>query len=364
MSISSLPEYTRLTEMLRKVTGDPDKITSLARQWRSVSGDLNEFAGALGAAVEVVDDAWKGRSADQFDTYMRKYGRAAEELQLALSSSASSMDDVATALREAQTEIAAIRRDLDTNARNYETRYFAHNSDATEEDVKPELRRMANEALGEARPWLNKAKSAVHKAQGDINRFLNERALLFHQIPDVVLEEFTPAPGRTIEWQRDPGYQTRDSTSVQSHSGSSGGSTGGSAGYGPSGPPPPGGGPAPTGRVKEWIEEAIAILARQGVPVSKMNANDIWMIIQHESGGNPHAINNWDSNADRGTPSKGLMQTIDPTFNAHKLPGHGDIYDPVDNIIAGVRYAISRYGSVSNVPGVVNSKNGLDYVGY
>ncbi|RVX47339.1 WXG100 family type VII secretion target [Nonomuraea polychroma] len=368
MSVSDLPEYQQLMEMLRKVTGDPDKITSLAGAWRSASGDLNEFAGELGAAVEVVDDAWKGRSADQFDTYMRKYGRAAEELKGALSSCASSLDGVASALREARTEISAIRKDLVTNAHNYEVRYFANNSEATEEDVKPELRRMVNEALGEARPWLNKAKSAVHKAQGDINRFLTERELLFRDIPDVTLQEFTPAPGRKIEWKPDPGYQTQDRTSLEGHRGGGsaggGGSTGGYGGYGPSGPPPPGGGPAPTGQVKEWIEQAIEILTRHGVPASKMNANDIWMIIQHESGGNPNAINNWDSNADRGTPSKGLMQTIDPTFNAHKLPGHGNIYDPVDNIIAGVRYAISRYGSVSNVPGVVNTKNGLDYVGY
>ncbi|GGK50387.1 hypothetical protein Ppa06_09220 [Planomonospora parontospora subsp. parontospora] len=95
-----------------------------------------------------------------------------------------------------------------------------------------------------------------------------------------------------------------------------------------------------------------------------MNPSDIWMIIQHESGGNPHAINNWDSNAAAGIPSKGLMQTIDPTFDRWSLPGHKDIYDPVDNIIAGVRYAIGRYGSVSAVPGVVGTKNGTGYVGY
>jgi SLT domain-containing protein len=95
-----------------------------------------------------------------------------------------------------------------------------------------------------------------------------------------------------------------------------------------------------------------------------MNANDIWMIIKHESGGNPNAINNWDSNAAKGTPSKGLMQTIDPTFNRWKLAGHDNIYNPVDNIIAGVRYAIERYGSVSNVPGVVGTKTGSGYRGY
>ena len=75
-------------------------------------------------------------------------------------------------------------------------------------------------------------------------------------------------------------------------------------------------------------------------------------------------MNNWDSNAAKGTPSKGLMQTIDPTFNAYSLPGHKNIYDPVDNIIAGVRYAMERYGSVSNVPGVVAMKTGTGYRGY
>jgi SLT domain-containing protein len=46
------------------------------------------------------------------------------------------------------------------------------------------------------------------------------------------------------------------------------------------------------------------------------------------------------------------------------VPGHDDIFNPVDNIIAGVRYAISRYGSISNVPGVVKVHNGGSYVGY
>jgi SLT domain-containing protein len=58
------------------------------------------------------------------------------------------------------------------------------------------------------------------------------------------------------------------------------------------------------------------------------------------------------------------MQTIEPTFRAYALPGHGDIRNPVDNIIAGTRYALARYGSLSNVPGVVAVHNGQPYVGY
>jgi LysM repeat protein len=123
-------------------------------------------------------------------------------------------------------------------------------------------------------------------------------------------------------------------------------------------------GPAPKGQVGQWINQAIEILKAHGVPADKMNPADIATIIQHESGGNPNAQNNWDINAKNGTPSIGLMQTIGPTFDAHKLPGHGNIRDPVDNIIAGVRYAIARYGSVSNVPGVVSLRNGGGYKPY
>lgn len=124
------------------------------------------------------------------------------------------------------------------------------------------------------------------------------------------------------------------------------------------------GGPVPKGQVGDWIKQAMSELQKAGVDTSKINPQDIATIIQHESGGNPNAQNNWDSNAKKGTPSIGLMQTIQPTFDAHKLPGHGDIRNPVDNIIAGVRYAISRYGSISNVPGIKAVHNGGNYVGY
>lgn len=122
--------------------------------------------------------------------------------------------------------------------------------------------------------------------------------------------------------------------------------------------------PSVGGNVGSWIKQAQEILSAHGVPLSKMNASQIAQIIQHESSGNPRAINNWDSNAKAGHPSKGIMQTIDSTFNAYKLPGHDNIWNPVDNIIAAVRYSISRYGSISNVPGVRNVANGGSYVGY
>lgn len=121
---------------------------------------------------------------------------------------------------------------------------------------------------------------------------------------------------------------------------------------------------AASGNVAEWIAQAQQVLVANGTPVSELDANTINLIIQGESGGNPRAINNYDSNAAAGHPSKGLMQCIDSTFAAHSLPGHRDIWNPVDSIIAGVRYALARYGSLSAVPGVAAVARGDAYIGY
>ncbi|WP_309097122.1 LysM peptidoglycan-binding domain-containing protein [Streptomyces sp.] len=98
-----------------------------------------------------------------------------------------------------------------------------------------------------------------------------------------------------------------------------------------------------------WIREALDIMAQKGIPGSY---DGIYRNIMRESSGNPQAINNWDSNAAKGTPSKGLLQVIDPTFAAYHVPGTPyDPYDPVANITAACNYAADRYGSIDNVNG-------------
>lgn len=43
-----------------------------------------------------------------------------------------------------------------------------------------------------------------------------------------------------------------------------------------------------------------------------------------------------------------FLLVIDPTFSANAMPGYGsNIYDPMSNILASMRYAIARYGSLS-----------------
>jgi Phage-related minor tail protein/Transglycosylase SLT domain len=106
-----------------------------------------------------------------------------------------------------------------------------------------------------------------------------------------------------------------------------------------------GGGGAGPGELGQWIATAIALT---GVPASW--AGGLHTLIMRESGGNPKAINLTDSNAQAGHPSQGLMQTIPSTFSAYRLPGlSADITDPISNIVAGIRYILSRYGDISNV---------------
>ncbi|MFJ3588580.1 peptidoglycan DD-metalloendopeptidase family protein [Streptomyces sp. NPDC090231] len=80
--------------------------------------------------------------------------------------------------------------------------------------------------------------------------------------------------------------------------------------------------------------------------------------MQQESGGNPRAVNNWDSNARAGYPSTGLMQVIRPTFQHYagsmskKGPFlNGVSVDPLANVYSSMRYAKAAYGNLGKAYG-------------
>jgi LysM repeat protein len=98
-----------------------------------------------------------------------------------------------------------------------------------------------------------------------------------------------------------------------------------------------------------WIREALDIMKSKSIPGTY---DGIKRNIMRESGGNPNAVNNWDINAQNGTPSKGLLQTIKPTFDAYHVEGTAySMTDPVANIVAACNYAAAKYGSIDNVNG-------------
>jgi LysM repeat protein len=100
-----------------------------------------------------------------------------------------------------------------------------------------------------------------------------------------------------------------------------------------------------TGAVQTALREARQSIAQTSRVLMQMNS---------ESGGNPRAVNRWDSNWKRGTPSVGLMQVIRPTFEryAGKYRGtgpkmYGVSINPVANIFSAIKYVMSRYGSIA-----------------
>ena len=140
------------------------------------------------------------------------------------------------------------------------------------------------------------------------------------------------------------------------HSGTSSSSSGGGdqlnkmagAGTGPGGLPPlisytPGGG------VSQWTSTFAAVLSSLGMPSSWLSLGMAQMETEDASG-DPYAINLSDSNAAKGTPSKGLMQVIDPTFNMvypkfSSLGYPNNIYDPRSNIAAGLEWEVTKRGT-------------------
>lgn len=111
--------------------------------------------------------------------------------------------------------------------------------------------------------------------------------------------------------------------------------------------------------IKQWL---MAAIMATGTSMSWLPG--LMTIAQHESRGNPRAINLWDSNAKKGTPSKGLMQTIGTTFNANKGKGMNDIWNPIHNAVAAINYIKGRYGTVFNTPGLRSMRRGGPYKGY
>lgn len=115
----------------------------------------------------------------------------------------------------------------------------------------------------------------------------------------------------------------------------------------------------PSAGVEQWRGLAERALKMAG-QYSEANLTRLLYQMQTESGGNPKAINNWDINAKRGTPSKGLMQVIDPTFRAYAMPGYNtNIYDPLSNMLASIRYAMARYGSLAKAYRGVGYEGGI-----
>lgn len=88
-----------------------------------------------------------------------------------------------------------------------------------------------------------------------------------------------------------------------------------------------------------------AALEANGLSTSDDMIARVMRQIATESGGNAHAVQpGADPDGDGSGPALGLMQTKRATFNAYKAPGHDDIFNAYDNLLAALNYAKHTYG--------------------
>lgn len=104
----------------------------------------------------------------------------------------------------------------------------------------------------------------------------------------------------------------------------------------------------PSKGASQWTSTVEEALNRVGLAAS--NVKRTVEQIDIESGGDPNATNNWDSNAANGDPSKGLLQVIGSTFRAFRdkdLPN--DQTHPLANIVAALNYVVDRYSGPESI---------------
>ncbi|WP_027947220.1 transglycosylase SLT domain-containing protein [Amycolatopsis taiwanensis] len=121
----------------------------------------------------------------------------------------------------------------------------------------------------------------------------------------------------------------------------------------------------PSAGVAQWAGVILQALSMLGQAPGWLGTVERRM--NQESGGNPNAVNRWDSNWKAGHPSVGLMQVIRGTYAAYKGPDvgpymYGVSVNPLSNVFAGLNYAIHRYGSLAalNRPGGYDNGGLLD----
>ncbi|GAA3421104.1 bifunctional WXG100 family type VII secretion target/C40 family peptidase [Streptosporangium vulgare] len=203
-AVAALPGGQALVALVRKADGDPTAIRAVATRWRKAVSSSTEPFTLLNNAVNQVDIAWKGASADAFVAYMRRYGRAGTSLRDALSDCAGSLDTAAGAVETARSNAERVCGDLLAWAAEYRRR----NPHATEEQLRPVIGRQVEMAVSRVQGHVDTAETALSTARREIDKHLGDTTL-FSAIPAAGDQDFVPGPGHTTRWVPVPEEELR-----------------------------------------------------------------------------------------------------------------------------------------------------------
>lgn len=92
---------------------------------------------------------------------------------------------------------------------------------------------------------------------------------------------------------------------------------------------------------RKIIKRAQAIMG--GKFKSSYVTEQMMRLAKRESNFDVNAVNNWDSNAMAGNPSRGMFQMIKTTFDAFKTKGYNNYKNPVDQAVAVLNYINKKY---------------------
>ncbi|MEU4408723.1 NlpC/P60 family protein [Streptosporangium sp. NPDC023963] len=228
-AVAALPGGQALAALAKKTDGDPAAIRAIATRWRKAVSSSAEPFRLLRNAVNQVDTAWRGASADAFVAYMRRYDKAGGSLRDALGDCANSLDTAAGAVETAKADAERVCGDLLTWVAEYRRR----NPHATEEQLKPGIGRQVEMAVSQVQGHVDSAETALSTARRELDKHLGDTTV-FSAIPAAGDQDFVPGPGHTTRWVPVPEEEFRTTTLAGTEPGSQGGGGNGGGGGGPS----------------------------------------------------------------------------------------------------------------------------------
>jgi transglycosylase-like protein with SLT domain len=333
-----LQHVSFLREPFDVLLGDPNSITASASGWAGAASQLATTAASYETACVRDTGNWTGSAGEAYRTAGARQARGVDSMGQVSKA-------VSEAIRGAGQALAEIRKavlDIINQACNKIVMIIIEALAASwgtfGTSIAKGIVQSVQTAVQAAQKAITKIQKLISTLQ-QIMRLVQQVIQLAQSVKELIemigakatgTDATTPASGSPLDY----GGTIADGVRVREL-------PPGVPSWGSSGPPPDAGYRASRVDQARWIGAAVQILIEHGVTPARIDPERIADIVNRASGGNPHAVNLDHPDARAGNPPKGLMQLTDPTFQRHHLPSHPNIYQPVDNLIAGMRHQLS-----------------------